>query len=349
MNIVTKVENHFKEKLPFVAYRKPGAANVLGLFQETDMLHTVSDYAASGFVFAPFDSARPSILIPTSTSQLISESWEPSGDIASSAETDHLPIENTKNQHLDLVTKAIEEIRTNRVKKIVISRKEQLQLKEIDCCTIFLRLLMLYPSAMVYLWYHPKVGVWIGATPETLLTLKDRYFSTMSLAATRPYKNTLDVSWNTKEIEEQSLVTDFIETELNKVVTTYKVHPRETVRAGNVVHLRTLLTGEIKDEKEGLKNLIKALHPTPAVCGMPRNLAKEFIMSQEDYDRSYYTGFLGELHLKGSSELYVNLRCMQMNDMKASLYIGGGITADSVPEEEWEETKLKTKTLKKVL
>ena len=120
------------------------------------------------------------------------------------------------------------------------------------------------------------------------------------------------------------------------------------------MHLRTKVEGELL-EKADLKSLIRALHPTPAVCGLPRNIARDFIIKNENYNRSFYTGFLGELNLKKSntaiqtSQLYVNLRCMEINHNKALIYVGGGITKDSIPKNEWKETVSKSETMKKVL
>lgn len=347
MSIVDTITEHFKKELPFVVYRKPNEAKVSGIFQKTNALRYVDKYDEPGFVFAPFDPSLPSVLIPTAISETISERL--SVAIDESNDVNYKSLDNSEERHLKLVAKTIQEIKKTGIKKIVISRKEELQLQEVDCCTIFLKLLATYSSAMVYLWYHPKVGIWIGATPESLLNLEGRSFSTMSLAATRPYKDTLDVNWNSKEIEEQSLVTDFIKTALNEVSENYMVHPKETIRAGNVVHIKTLLTGEIKNEEKGLIDLIAMLHPTPAVCGMPRDSAMKFILSEEGYNRSYYTGFLGEVLKEGVTELYVNLRCMEIKGNTAIVYVGGGITAHSIPAEEWAETKLKTKTLKQVL
>ena len=91
------------------------------------------------------------------------------------------------------------------------------------------------------------------------------------------------------------------------------------------------------------------LHPTPAVCGLPKEEAKQFILDNELYNRDFYTGFLGELNLKGQTNLYVNLRCMQLKDNRISIYVGGGITADSNAENEWEETVIKAKVMKNAL
>jgi isochorismate synthase len=75
----------------------------------------------------------------------------------------------------------------------------------------------------------------------------------------------------------------------------------------------------------------------------------DFIRSTEKHDRGYYTGFLGPVGLGDLIQLYVNLRCLQVFDDRLVLYIGGGITHDSIPEEEWEETEIKAETLLSVL
>ncbi len=91
-----------------------------------------------------------------------------------------------------------------------------------------------------------------------------------------------------------------------------------------------MISGEISVENS---TLIKKLHPTPAVCGLPLESSKEFILKNENYKRTYYTGFLGELNLtkenKNTSELFVNLRCMEIKNSSAFIFVGGGITKES--------------------
>ena len=109
------------------------------------------------------------------------------------------------------------------------------------------------------------------------------------------------------------------------------------------------------NKKSTLKTLIRALHPTPAVCGLPRGYAKKFILENEQYDRSFYTGFLGELNIKSdkkkviNSSLFVNLRCMNIDENRVSVFVGGGITKESIAKKEWEETVSKSKIMKRVL
>jgi isochorismate synthase len=95
--------------------------------------------------------------------------------------------------------------------------------------------------------------------------------------------------------------------------------------------------------------VLHSLHPTSAVCGMPKQEALSFILEKEGYNRAFYSGFLGPVHLQGQSNLFVNLRCMQLQKTSAILYVGAGITQDSIPCAEWDETVLKSKTLLSVL
>jgi isochorismate synthase len=94
--------------------------------------------------------------------------------------------------------------------------------------------------------------------------------------------------------------------------------------------------------------LINALHPTPAVCGLPRERALKLIAQHETHNRNFYAGLIGK---KSKQELavFVNLRCMQVTKNDFLLYIGGGITQQSIPENEWNETENKAKTLARVL
>jgi isochorismate synthase len=112
--------------------------------------------------------------------------------------------------------------------------------------------------------------------------------------------------------------------------------------AGPVEHLRTDITFNIDSKREG--QLIQQLHPTPAVCGLPRNMAKQVYEALEIHRRELYTGYIGvfEAH---QTHCYVNLRCAKLIDDELFAFVGGGITDESVPELEWAETENKSKTL----
>jgi len=359
-------KNHFDDGLPFVLYRKPNALKIKGIFQKDTIVYTSDELTESGFVFAPFNTEEQAILIPNEGSQLLEVEYDSSNKTIEN-NSHRQDLTNAKIEHLNLVSKGINAIEKRLLKKVVLSRKEVVNLSKTKAITLFNRLLKSYKNAFVYCWYHPKIGLWLGATPETLVNVTANRFTTMALAGTQSFQGKENVSWENKEKEEQELVTNYIVDSLKTSVNNLTIGNTETVKAGDLLHIRTKVTGVINSN---LKALVHTLHPTPAVCGVPKDSAKQFILKHENYSREFYTGFLGELNVKEKTtrnsnrrnvennayaaintvtNLFVNLRCMKLTDKTASVYVGGGITKDSNPEKEWEETVNKTQTMKKVL
>lgn len=345
MKILKKITTALEASLPFVVYNKPNEDKVFGFFQVDTKLHTANDFNESGFIFAPFDDKKTTVLIPYAFSETYQEVLN--FDEKYILDSDFSSDNSSEKNHIALIKKGIEAIEKHQFKKVVLSRKEIVEKDDADIIQLFQKLLQTYQSAFVYVWFHPKVGLWLGATPETLVKIKGNAFTTMSLAGTQIYKGDMDVVWEPKEINEQQLVTDYVLEKLKPVCKFVAASKVVTIKAGNLLHLKTEISGEFIHNDF---SLIAILHPTPAVCGFPKEASKDFILKNENYDRRFYTGFLGELNLP-NSELYVNLRCMEVNvaDSEVHVYVGGGITRDSIPEKEWEETVMKTKTMKKVL
>lgn len=351
----SEIENVFISKAPFVVYRKPDEDLVAAFVQRTQELHKLDSYKETGFVFAPFNQNEKKILFPfnecDSFSALIpdfyflesNEYFNEKAQFNSIETPDYL-----KEKHIALVQKGIDFIKNKKAEKIVLSRKESLEFENLNAISTFKKMLKSYKNAFVYLWFHPEVGLWMGATPERLLAVEKGNFKTMALAGTQKYKGTTNVVWQNKEKQEQQYVTEFILENLKETVESLDVTEPFTIQAGNLVHLRTDISGKLKSDNT-LEKIINTLHPTPAVCGLPKDIAFKFILRHEGYSRDYYSGYLGELNIYESTNLFVNLRCMQLKNNLASIYVGGGITADSILENEWEETVAKAEVMKKVL
>jgi isochorismate synthase len=196
----------------------------------------------------------------------------------------------------------------------------------------------------------------MGASPEILISVdKHEVFRTVALAGTQsnlPEVPLSQVAWTQKEIEEQALVSRYIINCFKQIrLREFEEEGPKTVVAGNLLHLRTDFRVDMK--ATGFPQLgtvmLRLLHPTSAVCGMPKEAALQFILEHEGYDRAFYSGFLGPVNMGGETHLYVNLRCTQWLETEAVLYAGAGITANSVPEKEWRETELKCQTMYRVL
>jgi isochorismate synthase len=255
-----------------------------------------------------------------------------------------------------LVREAVEFIRTSGVAKVVVSRTTRQPLPAgFDPVDTFLELTVRYPTAFVSLVAIPGIGTWLGASPEVLLTLDEDVLTTMALAGTqrRPEDRALEaIQWGPKETAEQEMVSAYIRDFFRGagIANLQEDGPR-TVAAANVVHLQSLFRVRLpEDARLALANrVLDELHPTSAVCGMPKHQALEFILGHEGYNRRFYSGFLGPVHMNDRSSLFVNLRCMQLDEGFATLYVGGGITADSDPGAEWRETEMKAETMLSVL
>jgi isochorismate synthase len=262
----------------------------------------------------------------------------------------------TEREFTALVGNAIDFIRSTGIAKVVVSRTAALPLPaSFTPAAAFAMLCERYPHAFVSLVAIPGAGTWLGATPEVLLTLDNAGLTTMALAGTqrRPLHQPLDaVQWGRKEVVEQEMVGAYIRGFFASAgVADVQEHGPHTIAAGPVVHLQTLFRADLPEEARLMlaNRVLNELHPTSAVCGMPKHQALAFILAQEGYDRSFYSGFLGPVHIQGASSLYVNLRCMQLGEESAHLYVGAGITADSNPAAEWRETALKAETMAAVL
>ena len=258
------------------------------------------------------------------------------------------PIETGRDKHLKLVATAVDEIASGKLNKVIVSRRISVGTQK-DCFEIFKSALHHYTNSFCYLWFHPETGIWIGASPEVFLKVRAEEIETVSLAGTLKTDSNTEPIWGNKEMEEQQMVTDYIYSCFSEILDQVTISEPETIRAGNVWHLKSKITGKTRENFE-LGRLIKNLHPTPAVCGFPKQKALRFINANETYKRGYYTGFLGELNLDGcNTNLFVNLRCIKLEGKDAAVFVGGGITQNSVPELEWLETQHKSQTMLSLL
>ncbi|MDH3699006.1 MAG: chorismate-binding protein [Flavobacteriaceae bacterium] len=335
-----KVHACLGENTAFVLFKRPNADEVLGIFEDqSDTCHDTR------FVFFPFETAQKGYEIACNS--VIST---PIIDIAVSNSKSPTPwraAAEEKNRFISAVQQAQKAIAQGKLQKVVLSRSVALTGMQ-DPQHLFSRLVHSYTNAFCYWWFHPSTGHWLGASPELLLATRNNTAQIMSLAGTRKFKSGETVSWNEKEKEEQALVSAYIEDVLARHGASLKVEGPNTILAGSLVHLGTKFKASLQSDPD---TLLKELHPTPAVCGIPKDEALEFIKENEGYAREYYTGYLGVLSSdpEFSSELYVNLRCMRYINNIATVYVGCGITAGSDPEMEWQETVDKSQTIFKIL
>ncbi|MDY5631874.1 MAG: chorismate-binding protein [Bacteroidaceae bacterium] len=247
-----------------------------------------------------------------------------------------------------------------RFQKLVLAHQSILNIpRPTDPDTLFLRACRLYPHQFVALIVMQGAGTWLMATPEVLLEGKGLQWQTMALAGTMTAQKEqqamtvealrqANIAWSRKNLNEQDLVTQYIVGLLRDNVRQLQTTGPYTTKAANLLHLRTDIRFQLSDSSR-LGCLLDKLHPTPAVCGMPKDEARQWIGENEGLERRYYSGFCGTLCPQGESHLFVALRCMQLHSDTATLYAGGGIVADSQLQSEWSEVENKLQTMQNVL
>lgn len=350
----------FKNNLTFASYRLPGKSKKTLLVQKDLEAKEVYDLAKiiglKGFLVAPYDKSaqKPMFIIQP---DFIIEDEVSEEDFCRIQEISHpgnksKPQNDTKavlqKEYLKQIEEIITAIKEKKLQKAVLSR-----VKIVDgnyfgrIPAIFEKLCDLFPNAFVYV-FRTKDHFWMGATPEPFAFLRNSNFQTSSVAGTK--ENTEKYhwigNWGTKEKQEQQYVTDHIDRVLKSTKLDIIEHHGPYVKeAGNLLHLQTDFTTSASAINGNIGELLRNLHPTPAVCGYPSREAMELLKKIEKHDRGYYAGFLGPVGIENQLMLFVNLRCMQIFENRLFLYSGGGITIDSNPVDEWYETEIKTGTL----
>lgn len=251
------------------------------------------------------------------------------------------------------VARAVRAIEAGQAEKIVLSRIEPRSLDpDHDLRDLLEALAAAYPQAFVSLVTTPVSGTWLTATPEVLLTADAEGLHTMALAGTQWPEGDTDIStltWPQKIIDEQGIVAAEIRRCFDAAGMTGVTETEPgTVRAANLCHLRSDFHAP-PQPAERCADLLRRLHPTSAVCGMPRAAARDFILQEEGPTRGFYTGYIGPVGIGGESRLQVNLRAARLTADRAFLHVGGGIVAASDPATEYEETAQKARTIGAVL
>jgi isochorismate synthase len=250
-----------------------------------------------------------------------------------------------KTDYLLQATQVIADLTRGLADKIVLSRVKKASQALTDPKVLFEQLLQHYPNALIYYFHDTSLGTWMGASPEILMERTPTHWRTMALAGTKAAGEERD--FTSKEYNEHAMVTEFIEGQLRQIPgAAVQVSELSTYSPGPVTHLLQELKWQMPQSV--LPLLLKHLHPTPAVAGLPKKVAQQYLDVIESHERRLYTGIIGR-SAAGAEKLYVNLRCAEVCEHMLYCYVGGGFTPDSVPELEWEETENKSQTLLRLL
>ncbi len=334
------IQDRVKSLKPFVFYRLSKESDTYLL--ESNTIDFVSDfqYKESGFIFHPFDSKKNKIeFIKGTPSKTAIVKGASTLITLKDLSREEKPFCSTFELYQNQFNIFQEEFINRSMKKAILSRIKFMEIDKLDVANMFLKMLSAYPEAYAYLYYSPSAGLWIGASPEKFVFVHHNILETTALAGTISEGE----NWSDKEKEEQMIVTHFITQNLHEL-NHLEADAPETIKAGNLYHIRANIRGEL-NAQSNLSSIINKLHPTPAVGGFPKEKALEMIAAVEKHKREFYSGFAGPVNINSSTHLFVNLRCAKIYPAGLSLFVGGGITKSSEVKKEWEETEKKANTI----
>ena len=353
--LYSTIDSMIERGSSFALWRIPGEARIHLRVQtegEPRLLYDVKELnLRGGFIIAPFcvSDRHPIVVIDKARAEVIpiqadgaSPSFRPvEGErpFPVSDEWDYRRYAACFHKFLDALTSGEQE-------KLVLSRqKETVRPAGVSIGEAFRRAVERYIYSYVYLCHTPATGTWMGSTPEILLAGRHGAWQTVALAGTQRLDHgRVPTEWDAKNRREQQLVADYIHAQLRTLGIGARTVGPYPARAGELSHLKTEFHFSLPDERR-IGEVLDLLHPTPAVCGLPKEKAYDFILRHEGYDRAYYSGFVGLLDPEGETSLYVNLRCVHIQPSKFTFYAGGGLLASSSLDEEWRETGDKMGTM----
>ena len=254
---------------------------------------------------------------------------------------------------------ALEQFSQEKLSKIVLSQAADFELlNQHTADDLAFHLAAQNPTAYSFVVPVDQGRYLLGASPELLMAKHQDTVCSNPLAGSRPRSTDLktnithenELKTSKKDLHEHQIVVDCILKNLQPLCTSlqYSKTP-EILTTPTMLHLSSMFKGQVKDTRSNALSLALALHPTPAICGAPTKLAKDFILKHEGYDREYYAGLVGWMDAQGNGEWVVTIRCGLLDGTNIRLYAGAGIVEGSEAMLEWNETEAKMQTMLKAL
>lgn len=255
-------------------------------------------------------------------------------------------LEPTTSDHAGRVAAGLAAIRRGELEKVVLSRRIAVEAEaEYRPGPVVARL---DGTGAARFAFVRGSAFFAGATPELLVSRRGAEVLSEALAGSADRAGRASLLTDAKERAEHGFVAQHVEATLSRFSSDVEVGDPQPSVLPEVTHLRTPVRATLAHPAHVL-TLADALHPTPAVCGVPVEPARRFIAGAEGSPRGWYAGAVGWFDAEGDGELYVALRSALFDGARAMLYAGGGIVAGSIPVKEAAETELKARTMARAL
>lgn len=313
----------------------------------------------------PFDiNQKAQLVIPDYLERTRQVKYNATNKLTTNGVTQALEIRQipTPKNYKAGVSKALNQFRTSELNKVVLSRSLQVTTPDsIDVQQLLEQLASHNSAGYTFAVNLPsknpmisKSRTLLGASPELLVSRSGTLVQANPLAGSIPRSTNVkedqqratDLLKSTKDLHEHAVVVDAVAESLRPYCKILNVPAKPSViSTATMWHLSTFIQGELLDPTTSSLTLAYALHPTPAVCGYPPNMAKAAIKSIEPFDRGFFTGMVGWCDSHGDGEWVITIRCAEVADNQMTLFAGAGVVEGSCPESEFNETVAKFRTM----
>ncbi len=343
------VDAQFNQAIPFSELATKAS-------QMLEEAKTADDDNPVLFATVPFDQNTPTRFFIPETLYVSSSHREKRKDQALANKAKVIS-EPTGNDYKQGVTACLDLFNKTELSKVVLSRAVRLKTDHsIDQAVLLKNLLSINSSGYTFSADIGDKAKLMGASPELLLSKKGANVISNPLAGSRPksadpldnqrsHSSLLDTQ---KDLNEHSFVVEEVERVLNRYChNLYTPMIPSVIETETMLHLSTILEGQADNPKVNSLQIAAELHPTPAVCGFPRQSAYEAIKEIENFERGYFTGMIGWCDARGNGEWVVTIRCAEVSQHEMYIFAGAGIVNDSLPQSELDETGAKMGTILK--
>lgn len=345
------VENIYEE-LSFAR-----AADILQMFDDLKKSNRLRGRLAVGAI--PFDVKEGGTLFLADSWIKQDAAWKQREELSQAGTRENMIFKKyhvpSPEQYMKIVELGIEDIEKGLLDKLVLSRGIEAEFRNpVDILPVLKNVYKNNPFGYTYASQCKEKGILIGASPEMLISKRGRHIYTNPLAGSRPRGKTpqedgkleRELQHSSKDLAEHKFVVDYILNKFSAVCQNIKAPKKaEIIRTDQLLHLSSVIEGDLIDPEKTVLDAALLIHPTPAVCGVPRDAAYEKILELEGRSRNEFTGIIGWCDEYGDGDWAIAIRGAKIQNHSINIQAGAGIVKDSVPIEEMKETGVKCSTM----
>tara|TARA_Y100000768_G_scaffold283678_1_gene218272 strand:+ start:30 stop:1286 length:1257 start_codon:yes stop_codon:yes gene_type:complete len=248
--------------------------------------------------------------------------------------------ETNADHYKSSITKSITLIKNNKLSKVVLSRTKSYSINSKNIALSNFMFNTSENNSTKFVFDFQESGTIFGSSPEKLFSISNDHFKTEAIAGSFKSTSNLNLIDKNKEIDEHNFVIEYLKSQLSNFSKKIKIYDNEILALNKISHIKTKLESTL-DQEYNVFDIVFQLHPTPAVAGTPKDVSIDKISDLESHNRGWYSGTIGWISNNLNTEFIVNIRSGIIKKNHLHIYAGCGITKDSDPVQEYNESEMK--------